>query len=161
MRAFGSFAYLGAAGARLLGEPRLARRATIRWKATPEAAWQHVDGSYFGLFLACRPSLGAGLQLPLDVEADDGRFEIVLVEKSPRLSVAFHLPRLRSGARPPAHILTIHHATEAVVEWPDGSSILGDGEDLGEATTVEARLLPGALRVIEWRGRQDRPDRRN
>jgi diacylglycerol kinase family enzyme len=151
VRALGSFAYLGAAGARLLVEPRLARRATIRWKATPEAAWRQVGGSYFGLFLACRPTLGAGLRLPLDVEADDGRFEIVLVEKSPRLSVAFHLPRLRSGTRPPAHILTIHHATEAVVEWPDGSPILGDGEDLGEARTVEARLLPGALRVIERR----------
>lgn len=148
VRAFGSLAYLGVAGARLLFEPRLARHATVRWKATADADWQQVDGRYYGIFLACRPTLGAGLRLPLDAPPDDGRFEVVLVEKRPRLSVAFHLPRLRSGAHVPANILTIHQATEAVIEWHDGSSIVGDGEDLGVATTVDARVLPHALKVV-------------
>ena len=143
----GSFAYLGAAGARLLVEPRLARRATIRWKTTPEAAWQQSTGAISVCSWRAARRWAQASDCRSTWSADDGRFEIVLVEKSPRLSVAFHLPRLRSGTRPPAHILTIHHATEAVVEWLDGSSIVGDGEDLGEATTVEARLLPGALRV--------------
>lgn len=147
VRAFGSLSYLAAGGARLLFEPRLARRVTVRWKSTARAPWQQLEGRYYGVFLACRPALGAGLRLPLDVIDDDGRFEIVLVEQRPRLSVAFHLPRLRSGARIPANILTIHHAVEAVVDWHDGSPLVGDGEDLGQVTTVEARLLPGALRV--------------
>lgn len=147
VRAFGSLAYLGVGGARILFEPRLARRGTVRWKSAAGAEWQQVEGRYYGVFLACRPTLGAGLRLPLDVIDDDGQFEIVLVEQRPRLSVAFHLPRLRSGARIPANILTIHHAVEAVIDWHDGSPLVGDGEDLGQVTTVEARLLPGALRV--------------
>ena len=148
IRAFGSMAYLAVAGARVLFEPRLARHASVRWKATAEAPWQQLDGRYYGIFLACRPTLGAGLRLPLDVAPDDGRFEIVLVENSARLSVAFHLPRLRNGARVPANILTIHQATEAIIDWQNGSSVVGDGEDLGVVTTVEARLLTRALRVV-------------
>jgi diacylglycerol kinase (ATP) len=148
VRTLGAYAYLGAAGARLLFEPRLARRAVVRWRATPDADWQQVDGRYYGIFLAVRPTLGAGLRLPLQVEPDDGRFEIVLVEKRPRVSVAFCLPRLRSGARVPDNMLSIHHAAETEIDWDGGSSIVGDGEDLGEAVRIRARLLPGALRVV-------------
>jgi len=36
VRAFGSLAYLGAAGARLLLEPRLARHATVRWRTATD-----------------------------------------------------------------------------------------------------------------------------
>jgi diacylglycerol kinase (ATP) len=148
VRALGSLAYLGVAGARLLFEPRLACPATVRWRSAADRDWRQVHGVYYGAFLACRPALGAGLRLPLVVPADDGLFEIVLVEKSSRLSVAVHLPRLRSGARVPAHILTIHQAAEAVIEWHDGTAIVGDGEDLGHATRVTAQVLPRALRVV-------------
>jgi diacylglycerol kinase (ATP) len=148
VRAFGSLAYLGAAGARLLFEPRLARHATVRWRKAPESDWQQVDGRYYGIFLACRPGLGAGMRLPIQVEPDDGSFEIVLVERSARLSVAMQLPKLRSGRPVPHDMLSIHQAAAAEIDWPDGTAIVGDGENLGEATTVEARLLPGALRVI-------------
>ena len=147
VRAFGSLAYLGAAGARLLLEPRLVRHATVRWRTTVDGDWQQVDGRYYGIFLAVRPTLGAGLRLPLHVTPDDGRFEIVLVENCARLSVAMQLPKLRSGRTVPHDMLSIHHAASAVIEWPDGTAIVGDGEDLGEATSIEARLLPGALRV--------------
>ena len=146
VRAFGSLAYLGAAGARLLFEPRLARHATVRWRA-PDGDWQQVDGRYYGIFLACRPGLGAGLRLPLQVEPDDGKFEVVLVERSARLSVAIQLPKLRSGRPVPHDMLSIHQAAAAQIDWPDGTAIVGDGEDLGEATAIEVRLLPGALRV--------------
>ncbi len=148
VRAFGSLAYLGAAGARLLLEPRLARHATVRWRATADAAWQQVEGRFYGIFLACRPTLGAGLRLPLEVTPDDGRFEIVLVENRARLSVAMQLPKLRSGRSVPQDLLTIHQAVSAAIEWRDGTAIVGDGEDLGEATTIEAQLLARALRVV-------------
>jgi diacylglycerol kinase (ATP) len=148
VRAFGSLAYLGAAGARLLLEPRLARHATVRWRATADADWQQVGGRFYGIFLACRPALGAGLRLPLSVTPDDGRFEVVLVENRARLSVAMQLPKLRSGRSVPEDMLSILQASSAAIEWPDGTAIVGDGEDLGEATTIEARLLPHALRVV-------------
>jgi diacylglycerol kinase family enzyme len=151
VRAFGSLAYLGAAGARLLLQPRLARHAVVRWRAHGGAEWQQVDGRYYGIFLACRPALGAGLRLPLDVPPDDGRFEIVLVERSPRVTVALQLPKLRSGRHVPPNILSIHQAEEASIEWPDGTAIVGDGEDLGSAVTVGVRVLPKALRVTDGR----------
>lgn len=148
VRSLGSFAYLGAAGARLLLQPRLARHAVVRWRREPEGPWEQVDGRYYGIFLACRHTLGAGLQLPLRVAPDDGKFEVVLVERNPRLSVTMHLPKLRSGRPVPHDILSIHHAFEAEIEWPDGTAIVGDGEDLGRATTIRARLLPAALRIV-------------
>ncbi len=152
VRALGSFAYLGAAGARLLFEPRLARHAIVRWRPAVEGEWQTVEGRYYGIFLANRPTLGAGLRLPLTVEADDGRFEIVLVEKRPRVSVALNLPKLRSGAHLPDHLLSIHHAVATEIQWDGGSPIVGDGEDLGEQATLKAHVLPRALTVIAGPG---------
>ena len=157
VRVLGPYAYLGAAGARLLFEPRLARRAAVRWRVSPGADWQQADGRYYGIFLAVRPTLGAGLQLPLHVEPDDGRFEIVLVEKRPRVSVAVCLPRLLSGARVPDNLLSIHHAAEADIDWDGGSALVGDGEDLGEAAACRARLLPRALTVVAGDGWADPP----
>jgi len=148
VRALGSFAYLGAAGARLLFEPKLARHAIVRWRPSADEAWQTAEGRYYGIFLASRPTLGAGLRLPLTVDADDGRFEVVLVEKRPRVSVALNLPKLRSGAHLPDHLLSIHHAVATEIQWDGGSPIVGDGEDLGEASTIAARVLPRALSVI-------------
>lgn len=148
IRALGSFAYLGAAGARLLFEPKLAHHAILRWQPSAGEAWQTVDGRYYGIFLAARPTLGAGLRLPLDIEADDGRFEIVLVEKRPRVSVALNLPKLRSGAHVPDHLLTVHHGIATEIQWDGGSPIVGDGEDLGTASTIQARVLPHALAVV-------------
>jgi diacylglycerol kinase family enzyme len=148
VRALGSFAYLGAAGARLLFEPKLAHHAIVRWQPSAGEAWQTVEGRYYGIFLAARPTLGAGLRLPLDIEADDGRFEIVLVEKRPRVSVALNLPKLRSGAHVPDHLLTVHHGVATEIQWDGGSPIVGDGEDLGTASTIQARVLPLALAVV-------------
>lgn len=146
VRALGSAAYLGVTGLRLLGQPRLAREASIGWRGA-EGGWRQVSGRWYGVVLACRPTLGAGLRLPLAVADDDGLVELVLVEPRARLRVALHLPRLRSGARIPDDLLTVHHAVEIAIEWDGGTRVVGDGEDLGVATAVTARVLPAALRV--------------
>ena len=98
VRAFGSLAYLGAAGARLLFEPRLARHATVRWRTAPDgglatgrrAVLRHLPG------VPARAGSGSATAARRWTP-DDGRFEIVLVERSARLSVAMQLPKLRSG----------------------------------------------------------------
>jgi diacylglycerol kinase (ATP) len=148
VRLLGSLAYLGAGGLRILFEPRLAASACVTWRATAGAPTQTLRGSYYGAFLAVRPTLGAGMRLPVDVAPEDGRFEVVLVETAPRLTVARNLPRLRKGCDISAGILTVLHASDAVIEWRGGTALLGDGEDLGTTTEIAARVLPGALSVV-------------
>ena len=148
VRGLGSYAYLGAGGLRLLFQPRLARAASVRWRAPGDADWRHVDGRYYGAFLAVRPTLGAGLRLPLEIAPDDGRFELVLIEPRGRVSVAVCLPRLRTARQMPEGLLSVYHVSEVVIEWDGGSALVGDGEDLGSAHVIHARLRPAALKVV-------------
>jgi diacylglycerol kinase (ATP) len=148
IRALGPYAYLAAGGLHLLLEPRLSTAAQIRWRADSDSTTNVLDGCYYGAFLAVRPTLGAGLRLPLDAVSADGRFAIAAVETAPRLKVAWNLPRLRRGRRLSDGILRVVHAVECEIAWNGGSALLGDGEDLGMATRVVARVLPQALSVV-------------
>jgi diacylglycerol kinase (ATP) len=148
IRLLGALAYLAAGGLRLLCEPGLATPVQVWWRPAPGSREERVDGKYYGAFLAVRPTLGAGMRLPLDVKPDDGRFELVLVETAPRLTVARNLPRLRRGGGISPGILDVHQAVEVRIEWDAGTAVLGDGEDLGHAIEVRARILPGALSVV-------------
>jgi diacylglycerol kinase (ATP) len=154
IRLLGPLAYLAAGGLRLLGEPRLATEARVTWRPAAPAAPERREGRFYGAFLAVRPTLGAGMRLPLDVVPDDGLFEVVLVETAPRLRVARNLPRLRKGCDLSAGILSVHQASDVVIEWTGGTAVLGDGEDLGRATEVVARVLPRALTVVAPRDRR-------
>jgi diacylglycerol kinase family enzyme len=48
----------------------------------------------------------------------------------------------------------VHQASDVVIEWTGGTAVLGDGEDLGRATEVVARVLPRALTVVAPRDRR-------
>ena len=147
VRWLGRNAYLLAGGLHLLFEPRLAGAAQVRWHTQAGAPLESTEGRYYGAFLAVRPTLGAGMRLPLQVPPDDGRFEVVMIEPAPRLTVAWNLPRLRRGRPVSDGILQVHHAVECEIDWAGGSAVLGDGEDLGSAPCVRARVLPRALSV--------------
>jgi diacylglycerol kinase (ATP) len=148
LRALGRNAYLLAGGLHLLLERRLSADVQVRWRADIGGATNATQGRCYGAFLAVRPTLGAGMRLPLDVPPDDGRFEIALVEPARRLTVAWNLPRLRRGRPLSDGILQIHQATECEIGWDGGSSLVGDGEDLGQTACVRARVLPHALSVV-------------
>jgi diacylglycerol kinase (ATP) len=148
IRALGAYAYLAMGGLHLLLEPRLSTAAQIRWRADSDSATNSLDGCYYGAFLAVRPTLGAGLRLPLHGVSADGRFAIAVVEAAPRLKVARNLPRLRRGRHLSDGILRVVQALECEIAWSGGSALLGDGEDLGMASRVVARVLPRALSVV-------------
>lgn len=148
LRALGRNAYLLAGGLHLLFEPHLSADVQLRWRADTGGAANATQGRCYGAFLAVRPTLGAGMRLPLDVPPDDGRFEIALVELASRLKVAWNLPRLRRGRPLSQGILQIRQATECEIGWDGGSSVVGDGEDLGQTVCVRARVLPRALSVV-------------
>jgi hypothetical protein len=42
----------------------------------------------------------------------------------------------------------VKRAAEAEIEWPGGSALLGDGEDLGRFDRFRVRTLPRALQVV-------------
>ncbi len=146
LRALGFSAYLAAGGARILLHPAITSPARLRWR-DGTGAWQTREDRLHGVFLAVRRALGAGLQLPVVAEGNDGRFELVMVHESRRARLLWHLPRLRTGRAIPDDILHVEHATNVEIEWQRGSPLLIDGEDFGHTNRVMARILPGALRV--------------
>jgi diacylglycerol kinase (ATP) len=148
LRWCGPHAYLVAGGLHLLAQPRLAARVRVVLRDPTGVATRTIEGSFYGAFLAVRPTLGAGMRLPIEVAPDDGRFELALVENAPRLRVAMNLPRLRRGRRLSDGVLTIYPATTAEIEWAGGTPVLGDGEPLGPASSVRAVVLPNALQVV-------------
>ena len=147
LQPLGPMAYLGLAGMRLLFQPRIAAQATVRWQ---DAAgdWQEIAGPFHGAFLAALPTLGAGLRLPVPSRMDDGQFELGLVPQNRRLRIVLHLPRLRHARPVPPDVLQVVGATRARITWAGGTPVLGDGEDLGRAEVVAARVLPRALRIV-------------
>lgn len=148
IRRLGAAAYLTAAGARILLEPRLASEAAVRWR-TADGESRQTAGTFVAAFLAVRQTLGAGLRLPIEPAGDDGLFEVVLVERAARVRLLHQLPRLRSGRPIRPGILRIERATEAAIDWRTRTPLLVDGEHYGDVTRVEARILPAALRVPE------------
>ena len=132
VRAFGSLAYLGAAGARLLLEPRLARHATVRWRATADADWQQVDGRFYGIFLACRPASGSG---PPPASLRDARRWPVR-DRAGRKS--------RASVRRDAAAETAQRASRATGHALDSSGIIGGDRVAGRHGDRRRWRGPGA-----------------
>jgi diacylglycerol kinase (ATP) len=147
LRALGAFAYMGAAGLRLLLAPHVTANARVRWRET-RSEWFEVTSEVHGLFLANLATLGAGLRLPVPGRSDDGLIELVRLPENPRVRLLRGLARLRSGRPLPEGLIDVKRAAEAEIDWPGGSALLGDGEDLGRFDRFHVRTLPGALQVV-------------
>ena len=147
VRALGPYAYLGAAALRLLLTPQTTAPARVRWRDR-SGDWSEVAADLHGLFLANFATLGAGLRLPLTGQIDDGHIEVVRLPKNRRLRLLWGLSCLRSGRPLPTGVIEIAPASEAEIDWPDGSWLLGDGEDLGRFDRFHVRALPRALHVV-------------
>jgi diacylglycerol kinase (ATP) len=147
LRSLGALAYMGAAALRLLLAPHVTARARVRWRET-SGDWSEVTSEVHGLFLANLATLGAGLRLPVPGHSEDGQIEVVRLPENPRLRLLRGLARLRSGRPLPDGLIDVKRAAEAEIEWPGGSALLGDGEDLGHFDRFRVRTLPRALQVV-------------
>jgi len=147
LRSLGALGYMGAAGLRLLLAPHVTARARVRWRQT-SGDWSEVTSEVHGLFLANLATLGAGLRLPVPGHSDDGQIEVVRLPENPRVRLLRGLARLRSGRPLPDGLIDVKRAAEAEIEWPGGSALLGDGEDLGRFDRFRVRTLPRALQVV-------------
>ena len=147
LRSLGALGYMGAAALRLLLAPHVTARARVRWRET-SGDWSEVTSEVHGLFLANLATLGAGLRLPVPGHSDDGQIEVVRLPENPRVRLLRGLARLRSGRPLPDGLIDVKRAAEAEIEWPGGSALLGDGEDLGRFDRFRVRTLPRALQVV-------------
>ena len=147
LRPLGALAYMGAAALRLLFAPHVTAPARVRWRETA-GDWSEVTSEVHGLFLANLATLGAGLRLPVPGHSDDGEIEVVLLPENPRVRLLRGLARLRSGRPLPDGVIDVKRAAEAEIEWPGGSALVGDGEDLGRFDHFRVRTLPRALQVV-------------
>jgi diacylglycerol kinase (ATP) len=147
LRSLGAFSYMGAAALRLLLAAHVTAPAKVRWRET-SGDWSEVTSEVHGVFLANLATLGAGLRLPVPGHNDDGQIEVVRLPQNPRVRLLRGLARLRSGRPLPDGLIDVTSAAEAEIEWPGGSALLGDGEDLGRFDRFRVRALPRALQVV-------------
>jgi len=145
-RAMGDLTYLGAAAGRLALSRRIAGDATVWWRDA-EGRTHETRRRLHGVMLANLQTLGAGLRLPVPGAPDDGAFELVQILEGSRLKLARALSSLRSDRPVPPGTLDVARAVEATITWEGGSRLLGDGEDLGDASVFRVRALAGALAV--------------
>ena len=147
LRSLGPFAYMGAAALRLLLAAHVTAPARVRWRET-SGDWSEVTSDVHGVFLANLATLGAGLRLPVPGQSDDGQIEVVRLPGNPRVRLLRGLARLRSGRPLPDGLIDVKRAAEAEIDWPGGSALVGDGEDLGRFDHFRVRALPRALQVV-------------
>jgi len=147
LRSLGAFAYMGAAALRLGLAPHVTAPARVRWRET-SGDWSEVTSEVHGLFVANLATLGAGLRLPVPGHSDDGQVEVVRLPQNSRVRLLRGLARLRSGQPLPEGLIDVKRAAEAEIEWPGGSALLGDGEDLGRFDRFRVRALHRALQVV-------------
>lgn len=90
---------------------------------------------------------GNGLRIAPGARLDDGKLELVVFEESARLRTFAALPRLFADRAKGTRGLSQEPIEHAAVESDHPMMFHVDGEVVQGGTRLEARVLPGALRV--------------
>jgi YegS/Rv2252/BmrU family lipid kinase len=90
---------------------------------------------------------GNGLRINPGARLDDGKLELVVFEESSRLRTCVALARLFADRAKGTRGLSMEPIERAVVESNHPMMFHVDGEPVQGGTRLEARVLPGALRV--------------
>jgi YegS/Rv2252/BmrU family lipid kinase len=97
--------------------------------------------------IANSPQFGNGACIAPDARVDDGRLDVVVVEERSRVATLCAVPRLFTGGIARVRGVSIRQVEHAVVECDTPMAFHVDGEPVQGGTRLEARVLPGALRV--------------
>ena len=97
--------------------------------------------------LANSPQFGNGARIAPGARVDDGRLDVVVVEERSRVATLCAVPRLFTGGIARVRGISIRQVERAVVECDSPMTFHVDGEPVQGGTRLEARVLPGALRV--------------
>lgn len=88
---------------------------------------------------------GGGMKVAPKASIQDGLFDVVLVDRVPRMMIPFLLPLFKLGLHVYLPIAHVYHAKEVVLR-AKGMVVNIDG-NLAEMDEAHYRMLPGALRV--------------
>jgi diacylglycerol kinase family enzyme len=93
------------------------------------------------------PQFGNGARIAPSARLDDGRLDMVVFEERSRFATVCALPRLFTGGVARVRGMTSRPIERARIESDAPMAFHVDGEPVQGGTTLEARVLPGVLRV--------------
>jgi diacylglycerol kinase (ATP) len=93
------------------------------------------------------PQFGNGARIAPSARLDDGRLDLVVYEEVSRFSTLRVLPRLFIGGIEKVRGFSTQQIERARVESDAPITFHVDGEPVDGGTVIEARVLPGAIRV--------------
>ena len=108
----------------------------------------HPAGPVFAVFAANTRILGGGLVLPIDADHADGRLEVAIVPRMPRLKLLWAFLCFTRGRPVPGGTLVVHRATRAVIDCARSVPFSADGDLMCRGTKFDVQVLPGALTLI-------------
>jgi diacylglycerol kinase family enzyme len=91
---------------------------------------------------------GNGARIAPGAKLDDGLLDLVVLSERSLLSALMHMPRLFTGAGERIPGCRISRVTEATVESDQPLLFHLDGELCQGGTRVQARVHPGALKIL-------------
>lgn len=94
------------------------------------------------------PCYGGGLRIAPGARGDDAKLEVVVGGRFSRLGALGILPRLARGTHVTHAQVQVFSGHKVEIEWRTPTDAHADGELLPATRRLEARVLPGALRVI-------------
>lgn len=99
------------------------------------------------------PREGGSFLVAPDASYDDGLFDLLCVETMPKLQMLGIIPRFMKGTHLDDKRVTLKKCRHVLVTSPDPLYLHADGEIIcSEAHRVEARMIPGCLRIISPQG---------
>jgi diacylglycerol kinase (ATP) len=93
------------------------------------------------------PYFGNGMRILPEARVDDGLLDLCFVRNVSKLRVIREFPKLYSGRHTQLDVVEYAQAASIVIESESPMPVCADGEPVA-TTPVEARVAPGALKVI-------------
>lgn len=106
------------------------------------------DGRMTLVTVANGPCCGGGFWLCPTATLDDGRFDVLLAERTSRRGILGMLAAAMKGSHLGRPGIELRHASRVRVTGPEDLAIHADGEILSPGRSVEMEMLAGALTVI-------------
>ena len=136
----------GLAGyARVAGRALRTYRPSVYRITTPAG---RVDVRALLVTVANAPQWGNGAQIAPGARVDDGLFDLVVIEEHSRFRTVSQLPRLFNGTVSRIRGCTISRVPDVTIESDEPMTFHVDGEPVHGGTTLQARMHPGALKVV-------------
>ena len=131
----------------------LATLRTLAGFRPPRAVLEWDDGRFEGEVMfatACNgPLFGGGMRIAPSALMDDGRLDLVIVRRIPKLTLLRFFPRVFKGTHVGHPAVSFHRTRRVRMRFEPGALLACDGEVLGELPEegIGIELVPAALRV--------------